>query len=391
MTTQLRYQIALKTLAAVIFLVELTSTLAVLLFFVYQADIFRLLGLQVSWFRFENNLWIRLLPLTFFVPAFTIAYSLWRRRAVFALAAPAHWKKLLPPLRTWVFALQYAFLRWGFLFLLIALANPQYGVKSLPSTLQGVDIMVALDVSRSMETIDQGQSLSRIERAKLALTRLLPKIAGNRIGIIVFAGEAYTLLPLTSDYMAAKNFIAALNTNMVSLQGTHVAAAIDLALESLPFSEPTTKAIILISDGEDHVLGLTPYLTKAKEAKIAIHTVGIGSLEGAPIPDIQNGQMRGYKKDSQGNVVVSQLNETVLQEIAAATDGVYIKAEGANLGLAYLVQRFDEMQKSEIQATDVLQYESYYFVFVLISLFFFALEGLLQAQVSRIKNRGYHL
>lgn len=238
---------------------------------------------------------------------------------------------------------------------IVAAADPQIGNKVEDVKRQGFEIMVCLDVSNSMLATDLEPN--RLERAKLNISKLVDRLKNDRIGIIVFAGDAYVQLPMTIDHAAAKLFLRTIDTDIVPSQGTAIGKAIELAERSFSPETKSDRAIIIISDGENHDEDALQAATKAGEAGILIHTVGIGSTEGTPLPEYRNGQMVGYRKDREGHTVVSKLNETILQQIAASASGTYVQANASGNALDLLLDRLEEMQREEFGSTMFTSYE----------------------------------
>jgi Ca-activated chloride channel family protein len=245
--------------------------------------------------------------------------------------------------------------------LILALANPQYRDAitrtadedaEVTGSYEGIDIMLALDVSNSMLARDI-QNRSRLDVAKLAIKRLINNLKGDNIGLVVFAGKSYTQLPITSDYAAAKLFLDAVSTRMMSAQGTAIGSAIDKAAGSFDYENGINKTIIVISDGENHEGDAAAATKRAVENGIIVHTVGIGSSKGSPIPIMSNGQPTGkVKRDRDGNTVLTRLNEKMLKEIAKGGNGSYILAKNMNTDLAQLKVAIDKTEKKEFEIED---------------------------------------
>lgn len=240
-------------------------------------------------------------------------------------------------------------------FVVIGIANFQTGSKLQEVKREGADIMLCLDVSNSM--LAEDLKPNRLERAKQAIEKMVDKLEGDRIGMIVFAGEAYVQLPITTDYGAAKLFLRAIAPNMIPTQGTAIGAAIEKAMESFGKDEGKNKAIIIITDGENHEDDAVKLAEEAAKNDISIHTIGIGSDAGVPIPLYQNGVPAGYKKDKEGNTVITKLNDKLLQEIAGETDGVYVKATNADVGLSAVLDKIAGLDKKEIESKRYTDYE----------------------------------
>lgn len=256
------------------------------------------------------------------------------------------------------------------------IARPQFGSKLKKVKRQGVEIVIALDVSNSMMAEDIKPN--RLERAKRAIDRLISKLKDDKIGLIVFAGDAYTQLPITSDYNSAQLFLSSVNPEMIPKQGTAVGAAIGMAKRSFTASTEASKAIIVITDGENHEDDAVAAAEEAHKDGIVVHTIGMGLPQGAPIP-VRAGGQGEYRKDKDGNVVITRLDEVTLQKIAAAGGGIYLRANTAQVGLDDLFDEINKMQKTEMEARTFSEYEEqfqYFFAagLLLLLLEFFMLE-----------------
>lgn len=328
-------------LMAIIGVVLLTEVLAAVLWF----GCWWLLDREVDAFRLERpeQLWGMLagpvLALLFLI------HTAWRNRALVRFASPATLSRMVPgtsPLRV---VLQFLLLRHGLSFLIVALSGPQFGTKLEEVRSQGIDLVVAIDVSNSMECEDLKPS--RMEAARRSMAQLIDRLRGDRLGIVVFAGEAFVQLPITADRSAAKLFLNSVNTDAVGTQGTAIGAAIELAQESFDAEQPGSKAIIVITDGENHEDDAAGAARKAAESGIVVHTIGMGTPEGGPLPMRRNGQVQGFRKDDRGNTVVSRLNEPMLKDIAASGNGAYVRATVGNSGLQQLVDELRTLDTAE--------------------------------------------
>lgn len=253
---------------------------------------------------------------------------------------------MVPGTSSWRSALKFLLLRHGFSFAIFALAGPQMGTRLEEVKAKGVDVIVALDVSNSM--LAEDLKPSRMEVAKRALSRLIDRLKGDRLGIVVFAGEAYTQLPITADRSAAKLFLGTIGPGSVQAQGTAIGAAIDQARKSFGPDAAKGKAIIVISDGESFADDGEAAAKRAAEAGIVVNTIGMGSEAGAPIPVRHNGRMMGFKKDNEGQTVITRLNGDMLARIAAAGHGDYIHATEADAGIGTLVAKLRGMDQSNL-------------------------------------------
>lgn len=267
-------------------------------------------------------------------------------------------------------------------FLVIGIANPQTGSKLEEVKREGIDLFIALDVSKSMLAEDIVPN--RLERAKQAISRLIDKLQGDRIGIIVFAGKAYTQLPITTDYAAARLFLSTINTDVVPVQGTAIGEAINLAMNSFDSDSKGSKAIIIISDGEDHEDDPVAAAKKAADEGIYIYTIGMGLAEGAPIPVYNKyGKRTGFHMDNDEKSVVTRLDELTLQQIAEAGNGAYTRANNMRSGLNYIFGEINTLDKTEIDAKMFTDYENRFQIFLALALIVLLIEmGIASAKRS---------
>ena len=273
-----------------------------------------------------------------------------------------------------------------FILLIIALSNPQIGTKMEEVKKEGVDLMIAIDLSNSMMAEDIQPN--RLERAKQAISKLVDKLEGDRIGLIVFAGEAYVQLPITTDYSAAKLFLSTVNTSIIPAQGTEIAKAIDLSIESFDMENGQDKAIIIITDGETHDEKAIESAKKAKELGVIIHTLGMGLNKGVPIPLYNKYGKKAdeYRKDREGKIVITKLNEALLQEIANAGKGIYIRANNSRSGLTTLLAEINKMEKKKIGTMVFTQYKDRFQLFVALALILLFLDLILSNKKSKWTN-----
>lgn len=311
------------------------------------------------------------------IPVFILLFivvSRWKSKAVKSLGDRNVVNLMIPDVsfsRPWLkfilFAVAYAFL-------LIGAADPQIGSKMEEEKRKGADLMILLDVSNSM--LSQDLAPNRLENAKRAIAQLIDNLHSDRIGIIVFAGEAYVQLPVTTDYSAAKLFLNTINTNMVPTQGTAIGSAIDLGMKSFDFKDGTGKAMIIITDGENHEDDAVAAAKNATDKDVTVHVIGVGSPEGAPIPIYENGRQVGFHTDSAGKTVVSKLNEDMGKEIAAAGNGAYVRATNANSGLGIVMDQIEKIQRKTVDSKNFKDFEDRFqfflgFAFLLLVVEFF--------------------
>jgi len=262
----------------------------------------------------------------------------------------------------------------------LMLARPQFGSKIEEIKRQGVEVIIALDVSNSM--LAEDIQPSRLERAKQALSRLIETLENDRIGLIVFAGDAYVQLPITTDYVSAKMFLSTINPSLVPKQGTAIGAAIRLGMRSFSPGSDKSRAMIIITDGENHEDDPVEAAREASEAGIVIHTIGIGSPEGVPIMLNINGR-REYLKDHEGNTVISKLNENILKEIAITSNGKYVRATATNLGIEQIFSEIRKMKKQELEGKIYTEYNDQFQFFAGASLLFLIIDFLIMDRKNR--------
>jgi Ca-activated chloride channel family protein len=270
-----------------------------------------------------------------------------------------------------------------FFFLVIALVRPRFGVKMEMVERKGIDIMVALDISQSMLAEDIAPN--RIERAKFEISKLIDMLKGDRIGIVVFAGESFIQCPLTLDYGAAKMFLDAVSTGWVDLQGTALADAIKQSTEAFRSKTKKHKVLLLISDGEDHQGNAADAAKLAAEEGVVIYTIGVGSQSGAPIPlNKSNGNII-YKKDKAGNLVMTKQEPLALAKIADQGKGKYFHA-GNDADLSRIINEITQMEKKELGASKLVTYEERYQIFLFIALLLLTVEFFIPERVRKSKE-----
>jgi Ca-activated chloride channel family protein len=309
------------------------------------------------------------------IPVFILLFvivSRWKKRAVAALGDRRVVNVMIPHVsssKPWfkfiLFAVAYAFL-------VVGLADPQMGSKLDEEKRKGADLMILLDVSNSM--LSQDMAPNRLENAKRALAQLIDNLHDDRIGIIVFAGEAYVQLPVTTDYSAAKLFLNTINTNMVPVQGTAIGAAIDMGMQSFDFKDGTGKAMIIITDGENHEDDAVAAARNAAEKDVMVNVIGMGSAEGSPIPIYENGKQVGFHTDSAGHTVISKLSEDMCKEITAAGNGVYVRATNANSGLNIVMNQVGKVQRKIYDSKTFKDFEDRFQIFLALAFLILIIE-----------------
>jgi Ca-activated chloride channel family protein len=247
----------------------------------------------------------------------------------------------------------------AFVIAVLTVARPQFGSRLEEVKREGVEVVIALDVSNSMLATDIIPS--RLERAKQAISQLVDQLRNDRIGLILFAGDAYTQIPITNDYLSAKMFLASAGPEAVSKQGTAIGAAIELGTKSFTPDSDKSRALIIITDGENHEDDAVEKAREAAEKGIVIHTIGIGSPDGSPIPMKVGGGV-DYLRDRDGNTVISKLDEKGLKEIASVTGGRYVRASTTSIGLNEIYNDIGRMKKSEVNAVMYTEYNDQFLI-----------------------------
>ncbi|WP_084274452.1 vWA domain-containing protein [Crocinitomix catalasitica] len=340
---QPKHQYNLKTILGSVLIWEVVFWLAFVGLYFYLIE-------QVDAFRFENKpfLWAMLI-----VPVLILGFSLiliWKNKVFKRLADARLLSHLTQPISSTKSFWKFFFLRNAIVFLIIAFANPQYGKGETKAVSEGIEIMIALDISNSMRALDLDPKRDRLKLAKMAIEKVLGSLHGDKVGIVLFAGDAFVQVPLTVDYGLAKMFLSSVRPEMMSNQGTAIGLAIEKCMASFDFENGINKSIIIISDGEDHEDVAIEAAKFAYEDNVIISTVGMGKLTGTPIPDYQNGRIVGMKKDFEGNTVTTKLNEKMLQDIAASGGGEYTRAQGSYVNLNGLLESIRKIEKTELES-----------------------------------------
>ena len=315
-----------------------------------------------------------LIPLLFVACALNLRI---RRKRIARLGNPELVARLMPDASTGKVWLKVSLLAAAWFFFVIGLARPQLGARLKEHQAQGAEVMLVLDVSNSMRAEDY--SPNRLERSKLAISRLVDKLQGDRIGLVVFAGEAFVQLPITADYVSAKIFLKSIDTGSVPIQGTDLAEALMTAARSFSTQSERSRAIILITDGEDHEGDVLEAARNIAEQGIRIYCIGVGSPQGKPIP-LPGG---GLMKDRDGEIVVSRLDEDILQEIAGIGEGKYVRAGTVEFGLNPIIEDIRTLDKEQFNSVVFEDFDEQFMYFFAIALFFLILEMLIPGKKAR--------
>ena len=264
----------------------------------------------------------------------------------------------------------------AFALLVLALARPQFGTRVETVRSEGQDVMVALDVSRSMLAEDVAPN--RLERARLEIMRILQRLDGDRIGLVAFAGNAFVQSPLTVDYGAAALFLNAMDPDLIPIQGTNLGEALTVALDAFEEGTRDSRVLIVVTDGEDHEGEIEEALERALDEGVQIHTVGIGSLEGVPIPEFDaSGVRSGFIREESGSVVTTRLDEATLERVAEVTGGRYFSALGPSANLDPLVEEITGGEGRELEAREITQFDEQFQVFLGLAVVLLLAEGLI--------------
>ncbi|MBO7267061.1 MAG: VWA domain-containing protein [Bacteroidaceae bacterium] len=267
-------------------------------------------------------------------------------------------------------------------FMVLLIARPQFGTKVETVKRHGIETIIALDISNSMLAEDVAPN--RLEKSKNIISKLVDSFEDDKVGLIVFAGDAFIQLPITNDFISAKMFLESINPGLITRQGTNIKAAIDMATRSFTPREGVGKAVIIITDGENHEGGAIEAAKAAAEKGLSVYVMGVGSLSGAPIP---GNRANDFRRDKEGNVIVTKLNEQMCQEIAAAGNGVYIRIDNTNNAQKLLQKEIDKLAKADIESAVYSEYDEQFQVMAWIALILLLLEMLLMAKKNpRFKN-----
>ena len=319
------------------------------------------------------------LLLILLIPLMYIAYWLmrrWRKRRIARFGDPdlvSSLAPLVPRRKGW---LKLTLISLALLFFAIGMARPQLGAILKEKQVRGAEIMVVLDVSNSM--LAEDYSPNRLERAKLAISKLVDELQGDRIGLIIFAGESFVQLPVTSDYVSAKIFLSSITTESVPVQGTAMGEAIRTAIRSFTSESENSRAIILITDGENHEDDPVAAARDAVDMGARVFCIGVGSPEGKPIP--VDGELL---KDKDGNIVVTRLDEATLKEVASAGKGLYVRAGNTEFGLNSVIDEIRSLEEKDFQSVVFEEYDEQYMYFFVIALIFMLIEFM----ISDTRNR----
>ena len=321
-------------------------------------------------FRFGNPLYLYgllLIPLLVLIYFYTQHL---RKKRLRAYGDPALLKSLMldvsrfrPEVKFWLMLTAWALL-------VCMMARPQFGTRIDTTKRTGIEAIIAMDISNSM--LSQDVVPSRLDKSKLMVSQLVDKMESDKVGLVIFAGEAFTQLPITSDYVSAKMFLDGISPGLISVQGTNIKAAIDLAAKSFTPEEGIGRAVIVITDGEDHEPGALEAARELAKRGIKLYVLGVGSPTGAPIPIPGTSE---YRRDEQGQVVVTQLNEEMCRELAKAGNGVYIHVDNTNAAQRMVETELDKLAKKESEISVYSEFDEQFQAVALLALLLLILEA----------------
>ena len=331
-------------------------------------------------FQFANPTYLYLLialPLV----ALLYFYSNYRRKKrIEKYGDPALLEQLMPEVSKTRPNLKF-WLVWAALGMLIfTLARPQFGSKMEKQKRSGVETIIALDISNSM--LAEDITPSRLDKSKKLISRMVDEFTNDKVGLIVFAGDAFTQLPITTDYVSAKMFLESITPSLISSQGTNIGGAIQLALKSFTPQEGVGRAIIVITDGENHEGGALEAAKEAAEKGIQVYVLGIGSTDGSPIPSEEGGNE--FRKDKDGNVIVTRLNEEMCRNIAQAGNGVYIRVDNSNSAQRALQKEIDKLAKNDVESMVYTEFDEQFQVIAWIALILLLAELLISEKKGNL-------
>jgi len=327
-------------------------------------------------FRFADSNWLWALALVPVAAALFVFAARRRRRALEAFGESALVRKLTATVSVGARRWKAALMLGALAFSVVALARPQFGTRVETVRSVGQDVIVAVDLSTSM--LAEDVSPSRLERARLAILRLIANLDGDRIGLVAFAGSAFVQSPLTVDYSAAGMFLGAMHPDMMPVQGTDLGAALRVSLDALDQGARDARVIVLVTDGENLEGDFEEDLERAVEGGVQVHVVGIGSPEGAPIPEYdRSGRRTGFLRDEEGTVVTTRLDEATLRAVAERTGARYVRAGAGGTALDDLVDEIAGVEGEAVDARQVTQFEEQFQIFLGVALALLLIEWLL--------------
>lgn len=297
-------------------------------------------------FRFADPTYLYLLIILPFIVLFYLYSNYKRRKAIKVFGDPELMAQLMPDVSKYRPDVKFWLVFAALALTIVLIARPQFGTKTQKVKKTGVEVIIALDISNSM--LAQDVVPSRLDKAKMLVSKMVDELDQDKVGLIVFAGDAYTQLPITSDYISAKMFLETITPGLISRQGTAIGSAIDLATHSFTPQKGVGKAIVVITDGENHEDGAVEAAKAAQKKGILVHVFGVGSPNGSPIPVAGS---NNFRKDKQGNVIITRLNESMCKELSAAGKGIYARVDNTNSAQKALNGEIDKMAKADVESS----------------------------------------
>ena len=333
-------------------------------------------------FRFGEPIYLYLLILLPFLVAFYLYTNYRRRKRLRQYGDPVLMEHLMPAVSKYRPDIKFWLVTAALAMVIFMLARPQFGSKMETVKRQGVETVVALDISNSM--LAQDVVPSRLEKSKKLVSRLVETFNNDKVAMIVFAGEAFTQLPITSDYISAKMFLETISPSLITTQGTDIRGAIDLAMKSFTPNEGVGRAIVLITDGENHEGGALEAASQAAEKGVRVFVLGVGSSDGSPIPVEGSND---FRRDKDGNVVVTKLNEQMCQEIAKAGNGMYVRVDNTNNAERTLNAEINKLAKADVESQVYTEFDEQFDVLAWLALILLAADVMiLNRKNSLFKN-----
>ena len=323
-------------------------------------------------FRFGEPIYLYLLLIVPFLVVFYLYTNYRRRKRLRQYGDPELMAHLMPNVSKYRPDVKFWLVTAALVMVIFMLARPQFGSKMETVKRQGVETVVALDISNSM--LAQDVTPSRLEKSKKLVSRLVETFKNDKVAMIVFAGEAFTQLPITSDYISAKMFLETISPSLITTQGTDIRGAIDLAMKSFTPNEGVGRAIVLITDGENHEGGAVEAGQQAEEKGVRVFVLGVGSLDGSPIP-VEG--TNDFRRDKDGNVVVTKLNEQMCQEIAKAGNGMYVRVDNTNNAERALNAEINKLAKADVETQVYTEFDEQFDVLAWLALVLLAVDVML--------------
>ncbi|MBR2359465.1 MAG: VWA domain-containing protein [Bacteroidaceae bacterium] len=324
-------------------------------------------------FRFGDPTCLYLLAILPLLAAFYLFSNYRRHKRIRKYGDPDLLRQLMPDVSSHRMHLKFWLTFAAIALIIFVLARPQFGSKMETVKRSGIETVIALDISNSM--LAEDVQPNRLEKSKRLVSKLMESFTNDKVGMIVFAGQAFTQLPITSDYISAKMFLDAIDPSLIASQGTDIGGAIDLAMKSFTPKEEVGRAIIIITDGENHEGGAEEAARAASEKGMLVYVLGVGSPEGAPIP-ANTGRSNDFRKDKDGNVIVTRLNEEMCRQIAQAGKGMYIRVDNSNSAQRILQGEIDKLAKADVETTIFTEFDEQFIVVAWIALILLVLEVL---------------